>query len=176
MFGAGESSLIDCIKPTTPISNQLFFLHVVLLVSPLRLQLGIEKLPREYTPVKRAIEVAYARYTHVQAITISRSIDDKTLNESYPHKLQILLMGGSITSGVRYRQLLDNPMLRFFSNFDTQLDCAWPNCLNHFIDNIIGEDVAEMINVAIRATGSTIGKTLIYYQACHARIFLSVPM
>lgn len=61
--------------------------------------------------------------------------------------------------------MIDNPINldpknRVFLGFDTNFDCAWPNRLQNFINNIIG-DVVEVTNMAVRATDSSIGKTML---------------
>jgi len=142
-----------------------FIAEMLLIASPLRLQLGVEKLPaRDYEPVQRAIEIAYARYKHVQALDLANNT--KKDEQQDPPKLQILVMGGSVTSGVRCRELIDNPHnldpknRLFLKDFDNNFDCAWPNRLQNFINNIIG-DVVEVTNAAVRATDSSIGQTML---------------
>ena len=77
-----------------------------------------------------------------------------------------LVLGGSVTTGVRCRELIDNPNNLdpknhlFLTEFDTQFDCLWPNRLQNFINNIIG-DAVEVTNGAVRATSSSIGKTVL---------------
>ena len=75
-------------------------------------------------------------------------------------------MGGSVTAGVRCRELIDNPInldpknRLFLTDFGENIDCAWPNRLEHFINNLIG-DVVEVTNAAVRGTDSSIGKTML---------------
>jgi len=158
-----------------------FITDMLQIVSPLQLQLGVHTLPRNYEPVQRAIEIVYARYKHVHSLDLanittgSKNVADaihdniKISNESLiepPPKLKILVMGGSVTAGVRCRELIDNPNnldpknRLFLRDFESQFDCAWPARLQHFINNIIG-DVVEVRNVAVRGTDSSIGKTLL---------------
>ena len=62
--------------------------------------------------------------------------------------------------------MIDNPKnldpknRLFLRDFATHIDCAWPNRLQHFINNIIG-DIVEVTNGSVRGTGSSIGKTLL---------------
>ena len=144
-----------------------FMAEMLLIASPLRLQLGVEKLPgRDYEPVKRAIDIAYARYKYVQALDLADTASTTKDEEHDPPKLQILVMGGSVTAGVRCRELIDNPVnldpknRLFLRDFEAHLDCAWPNRLQNFINNIIG-DVVEVTNAALRASDSSIGQTML---------------
>ena len=51
-----------------------FIAEMLLIASPLRLQLGVQTLPaRDYEPVKRAIDIAYARYKYVQAFDLANT-------------------------------------------------------------------------------------------------------
>jgi hypothetical protein len=93
--------------------------------------------------------------------------DEEYLNNAVsPPKLQILVLGGSMTAGVSCRELIDNPNnldpknRLFLTEFDTHINCAWPNRLQNFINTIIG-DVVEVKNGAVRSTSSSIGKTVL---------------
>ena len=144
-----------------------FMADMLLIASPHRLQLGVETLPgRDYEPVKRAIDIAYARYKYVQALDLVNTTNKTIDEEQEPPKLQILVMGGSVTAGVRCRELIDNPVnldpknRLFLRDFAARLDCAWPNRLQNFINNIMG-DVVEVTNAAVRATDSSVGQTML---------------
>jgi len=72
-----------------------------------------------------------------------------------------------VTAGVHCRVLIDDPGnldpkgARLLPDVDTHVDCAWPNRLQLFINNVIGDDVVEVTNAAVRATDSSIGKIVL---------------
>eukprot|EP00586_Coscinodiscus_wailesii_P018257 CAMPEP_0172493530 /NCGR_PEP_ID=MMETSP1066-20121228/24978_1 /TAXON_ID=671091 /ORGANISM="Coscinodiscus wailesii, Strain CCMP2513" /LENGTH=731 /DNA_ID=CAMNT_0013263741 /DNA_START=75 /DNA_END=2270 /DNA_ORIENTATION=- len=112
------------------------------LLSPLRLSRSVKTLPR-HSDVGHAVEKLIARYDYLQN-------KDKRKKKDVVPPLRILVMGGSVTLGVRCAW---NPITSQMGRYG-RLGCAWPLRLEKFINLLLGFDGVEIENVSIGGTNS----------------------
>jgi len=137
-------------------------------VSPDRLQRSVKTLPLDWTPVERSLNVIqrrlhflqsemerYRQMNHLQPKDAIPLEAMKKINEDpkAPRKLNLLIMGGSVTMGVVCHI---NPVNAKGPN---RRDGAWPARLNHFLINLFHG--MELINLQTMALGGTNTETAI---------------
>lgn len=106
-------------------------------ISPRRLQTSIKTLPSRYwDQVGKVLQIAWDRYQFQQ----SKAKGVK------PRKLNILVMGGSVTMGV----FCQNNPVQETSRF-TRRNCAWPTRLGQFLNHLFD----DIVNVHMITLGGT---------------------
>jgi hypothetical protein len=76
--------------------------------------------------------------------------------------IQIAVFGGSLTAG---HGCLTNPVgLPSASFMKHQLPCAWPSRLQQLLDDFVGGNQISISNMAMAATTSDVGATVVEYQ------------
>jgi len=113
-------------------------------MTPQRLQTSIKTLPSRYwKQVGHVMNIAYERYQH-QHINLQNPQQKKVKVE--PRKLNILVMGGSVTMGVFCN---NNPVMQT-SRFSRR-NCAWPTRLGQFLNSLSG----DMVDLRMITLGGT---------------------
>jgi hypothetical protein len=168
-----SSHLPQILNATQHAADQTFQFHdftaqLLNILSPDRLQRSVKTLPLDWTSVERCLDIIYARLLAVQAdvdtyIQSNKNKDDKlplplpplevmkTINNDnkHPRKLNVLVMGGSVTMGVVCHI---NPVTTQTGKYSRR-DCAWPGRLSTFFTNLFGG--YELISFHTVALGGT---------------------
>jgi hypothetical protein len=144
-----------------------FTAQLLYILSPDRLQRSVKTLPLDWTSVERCLDIIHARLLSVQAdvdtyIQNNKNTADKlpplpplevmkTINNDnkHPRKLNVLVMGGSVTMGVVCHI---NPVTTQTGKYSRR-DCAWPGRLSSFFTNLFGG--YELISFHTVALGGT---------------------
>ena len=141
-----------------------FTAQLLHILTPDRLQRSIKTLPLDWTPVRRGLDILHRRlssiYDEVQSYHGQYELgpdDDIPLEEmkrindnpNHPRKLNILVMGGSVTMGVVCHI---NPVTTSTGKYSRR-DCAWPGRLSHFFTKLFGG--FELVNVHTVSLGGT---------------------
>jgi hypothetical protein len=106
-------------------------------MSPRRLQSSIKTLPSRYwDQVGKTLKLGLDRYQFLQS----------NAKGAEPRKINILVMGGSVTMGVFCK---NNPV-KETSRF-LRRGCAWPTRLGQFLNNLFG----DIVNVDMITLGGT---------------------
>lgn len=140
-----------------------FTAQLLHLVTPDRLQRSIKTLPLDWTPVGRALDIVHHRLIsmHNEIQSFKNDNDDGIMpadeiimkrinaNPEHPRKLNILVMGGSVTMGVVCHI---NPVTTSTGKYSRR-DCAWPGRLSTFFTNLFGG--YNLINVHTASLGGT---------------------
>ncbi len=155
-----------------------FTSQLLKLMTPDRLQRSVKTLPLDWTPVGRALDVVHRRLTSIHdeirsyqkmqrdvqndddriPIDELRRIDD---SPSHPRKLNVLVMGGSVTMGVVCHI---NPVTAATGKYSRR-DCAWPGRLASFFANLFGGiDLIDVHTVALGGTNTESGITIWDYS------------
>jgi lysophospholipase L1-like esterase len=131
-------------------------------ITPDRLQRSVKTLPLDWTPVERSLHVIQRRLHFLQSEMNTyrqqhnlKPTDEiprdaiKTMNKhpNAPRKLNVLIMGGSVTMGVVCHI---NPVT---SGGPNRRDGAWPSRLNEFFPKLFHE--IDLINIQTIALGGT---------------------
>jgi len=163
--------------------SEVFAFKLLQIVTSHRLQLGVQKLPRNMDQAKKILDIAYTRYMFAKEQQSISGQDDKIKDTRFQHeigndtsvsedpnappKLRIFVMGGSVTAGVRCRVLLDDPNhllpnnRLFTKDFSTNINCAWPYRLESLVNSLIGEEIIEVTNGSVRASTTAAGTSLL---------------
>ena len=140
-------------------------------MTPDRLQRSVKTLPLDWTPVERSLAVVQRRLDAIRAKADEyrsknglgaadpipdgawRSInDDKTL----PRRLNVLVMGGSVTMGVVCHI---NPVTAQTGKYSRR-NCAWPGRMARFINGLLGHELVEFHTLALGGTNTESGVTM----------------
>jgi hypothetical protein len=131
-------------------------------LTPDRLQRSVKTLPLDWTPVEQSLTVIQRRLLFIQsemdAYRQQHNLDPtedipseamKTINNhpNAPRKLNVLIMGGSVTMGVVCHI---NPVT---SSGPNRRDGAWPSRLNEFFPQLFHN--MDLINIQTIALGGT---------------------
>eukprot|EP00546_Thalassionema_frauenfeldii_P010408 CAMPEP_0178912372 /NCGR_PEP_ID=MMETSP0786-20121207/10225_1 /TAXON_ID=186022 /ORGANISM="Thalassionema frauenfeldii, Strain CCMP 1798" /LENGTH=504 /DNA_ID=CAMNT_0020584945 /DNA_START=68 /DNA_END=1582 /DNA_ORIENTATION=- len=78
-------------------------------------------------------------------------------------QLQVAVFGGSLTAG---HGCLENPLgvPSQQSFLKRQLPCAWPARFEHLVNSMFGKELINVTNMAMAATTSDVGATVVEYQ------------
>jgi len=127
-------------------------------LSPQRLQTTIKSIPRnkQMDKVGRILDIAFKRYQYVQQKKNGVIFPD---DYKEPRKVQILVMGGSVTMGIMCSNF--NPVGR--STKIHRQDCAWPGRVFDFLNHLF-PDVVEGYNIAMGGTNTKVGTDMLKYN------------
>lgn len=110
-----------------------------------RLQKSVETMPQDPDGVQ----------------SLLRILEERWLSDS-DRPLKIAVFGGSLTAG---HGCLDNPLgLPTKSFLKRQIPCAWPARLQHLLDTFLPSGLVNITNMAMAATTSDVGATVLEYQ------------
>ena len=128
------------------------------MMSPQRLVNSVKTLPRNWEPVARISVVLYKRYSYLT--TAGRR--NSNTEENAPPRVQVLVLGGSVTMGVLCGT--HNPVRKMRA----RNNCAWPKRLQMLLDslsaNITGiQSLFEVTAVALGGTNTATGTLLWKY-------------
>ena len=142
-----------------------------------RLMRAVKALPVQYWDrVGELLTLAMKRHRHLSQVSnqdtekASRnspggggggggSTDDDALDHiPIPRKINILIMGGSVTMGVQCSQ---NPILET-SRF-ARRNCAWPNRLSQFLKELLPHDLVDIRVVTLGGTNTASASTIWEY-------------
>eukprot|EP00804_Cyclotella_cryptica_P023088 CCRYP_000332-RA/>CCRYP_000332-RA protein AED:0.27 eAED:0.27 QI:273/1/1/1/1/1/2/314/757 len=143
-------------------------------MTPDRIQRGVKTLPLDWSPVERGLDVIYKRWEFIQneveAYRVKNNLDwgksippnvlqDIQNNPKIPRKLNIVVMGGSVTMGVVCNV---NPVT---STGITRRSCAWPGRMTSFFSALFGGyELVEFHTVAMGGTNTESGITMWDYS------------
>jgi hypothetical protein len=134
-----------------------FIVRMMHYITP-RLQISVKTLPfNQWDKVGQILEVAFQRYQYLQQVKHGTY---KGGNKKEPRRVQILVMGGSVTAGVFCK---DNPVIKISMK---RTSCAWPHRLKDFLNALFrgsaqGADTFEVYTAAFGGT-NTRGGTMIW--------------
>eukprot|EP00581_Thalassiosira_minuscula_P005440 CAMPEP_0183745746 /NCGR_PEP_ID=MMETSP0737-20130205/66402_1 /TAXON_ID=385413 /ORGANISM="Thalassiosira miniscula, Strain CCMP1093" /LENGTH=775 /DNA_ID=CAMNT_0025981425 /DNA_START=130 /DNA_END=2457 /DNA_ORIENTATION=+ len=145
-------------------------------MTPDRLQRSVKTLPLDWTPVERSLDVLYRRWkavqTEVNAYQKSNNLPpDQPIPEAamkhingklhLPRKLNILVMGGSVTMGVVCHI---NPVTTATGKYSRR-NCAWPGRVATFFSSLFGGyELVEFHTLALGGTNTESGITMWDYS------------
>jgi hypothetical protein len=127
-----------------------FTAELLALVSP-RLSNAIHTTPRDYSIVRRILRKVEARY-HYLTQNVLKEGDEP------PPPIHIVVMGGSVTLGVRCKTGIPGHGDKDFRY------CAWPHRLEALLNQLFGFPMVEVTNEAVGMTNSNIGNILLKYN------------
>lgn len=159
-----------------------FIVELLRLVTPHRLQASVGMVPRissrQWEALEHALHVTLQRWRYLLDKTSSSNQETAVP----PRKLNILVMGGSVTSGVRCDQFFVNPSRQVITNkFGKHMQCAWPSRLEFFLNNLLlgsvlqvdhkrthqrvdDNQVVAVYNAAIAGENSRVGAVKLEYN------------
>jgi lysophospholipase L1-like esterase len=162
------SNILDASKHYPDIDEFQYHDFTALLLhfmTPDRLQRSVKTLPLDWTPVERSLGVLQRRLTFIQSEMDSYRIKNnlqpndtipdeamKIINENpnAPRKLNLLIMGGSVTMGVVGHI---NPVSSKMSSGYMRRAGAWPARLEQFLPRLFNG--VNLVNVHTMALGGT---------------------
>jgi hypothetical protein len=113
-------------------------------MTPQLLQTSIKTLPSRYwKQVGQVMNIAYERYQYINSIQNNPKQKEVKVE---PRKLNILVMGGSVTMGV----FCNNNPVQQTSRFSRR-NCAWPTRLGQFLNSLVG----DMVDLRMITLGGT---------------------
>lgn len=143
-------------------------------LTPDRLQRGVKTLPLDWTPVQRGLDIIYKRLTFIRKEVdayrkknnIQRSeeipsnaLQDIQKNPKIPRKLNVLVMGGSVTMGVVCHI---NPVS---GTGIARRSCAWPGRMDFFFSQLFGGyELIHFHTIALGGTNTESGITMWDYS------------
>lgn len=110
-----------------------------------RIQRSIVGMPKDYTNVKRVMELVHQRYHFLQHG-----------GDSAP-KVKILVMGGSLIVGVNCRKIVSEHKLGFLMPHRL---CTWAHRLEFLLNNLLDADIFEVHKIAMGGTNTATGFVL----------------
>ncbi|KAL7548471.1 hypothetical protein ACHAWF_011785 [Thalassiosira exigua] len=145
-------------------------------MTPDRLQRSAKTLPLDWTPVERGLDVIYKRWRSLESAVAAHRRKNglkpeepvpldamKRINAgvTHPRKLNVLVMGGSVTMGVVCHV---NPVTTKTGNL-ARRSCAWPSRVNSFFEKIFGGyELVAFHTVALGGTNTESGVTMWDYS------------
>ena len=145
-------------------------------MTPDRLQRSVKTLPLDWTPVERSLDVIYRRLQSIQvevdAYREKNGLKSKdpippdvmkniNSNPKLPRKLNILVMGGSVTMGVVCHI---NPVTTKTGNLSRR-NCAWPGRIATFFSQLFsGYELMDLHTLALGGTNTESGITMWDYS------------
>jgi hypothetical protein len=127
-----------------------FTAELLALVSP-RLSNAIHTTPRDYSIVRRILRKVEARYRYLTQNVLKEG-------DEPPPPIRIVVMGGSVTLGVRCKTGIPGHGDKDFRY------CAWPHRLEVLLNQLFGVPMVEVTNEAVGMTNSNIGNILLKYD------------
>jgi lysophospholipase L1-like esterase len=142
-----NSILPDIVQASQHALDKRFALHdftagLLHLISPDRMARSTMSLPHDWTPVRRVLEVLYARYQHL------------TQRGPEARKLKILVMGGSLIVGVNCRKIVSDYSLHM--QMPNRL-CTWTHRLESLLNKLLGDEYVEVHKIALGGTNTQTG-------------------
>ena len=181
-----SSHLPQILNATKHSADKTFEFHdftaqLLNIVSPDRLQRSVKTLPLDWTSVERCLDIIHARLLSVQAdvdtyiqnnmnadklppplmppLEVMKRINNN--NNKHPRKLNVLVMGGSVTMGVVCHI---NPVTTQTGKYSRR-DCAWPGRLSSFFTNLFGGyELITFHTVALGGTNTESGSVMWDYS------------
>ena len=145
-------------------------------MTPDRLQRSVKTLPLDWTPVERGLDVLYRRLKSIQnevdnykrANNLKEedamppdAMKNINKNSKLPRKLNILVMGGSVTMGVVCHI---NPVTTQTGKYSRR-NCAWPGRVATFFSQLfMGYELIEFHTLALGGTNTESGVTMWDYS------------
>lgn len=145
-------------------------------MTPDRLQRSVKTLPLDWTPVERSLDVLHRRLKAIQVeVDGYRSKNNlqstdpippdvmKNINKNakLPRKLNILVMGGSVTMGVVCHI---NPVTTQTGKYSRR-NCAWPGRVATFFTQLfLGYELIDFHTLALGGTNTESGITMWDYS------------
>jgi len=147
------------------------------IMTPDRLQRSIKTLPLDWTPVERSLDILYKRLVAIQS-EVDNYKKEKNLksnedvvpeeimkrintNTKLPRKLNVLVMGGSVTMGVVCHI---NPVTSATGKYSRR-NCAWPGRLSYFFSQLfLGYELIDFHTLALGGTNTESGITMWDYS------------
>ena len=153
-----------------------FSAQLLNIMTPDRLQRSVKTLPLDWTPVERSLDILYKRLMAIQS-EVDNYKKEKNLksndvvpeevmkrintNTKLPRKLNILVMGGSVTMGVVCHI---NPVTSATGKYSRR-NCAWPGRLGYFFSQLfLGYELIDFHTLALGGTNTESGITMWDYS------------
>eukprot|EP00979_Chaetoceros_neogracilis_P005145 scaffold897_cov185-Chaetoceros_neogracile.AAC.3 len=115
-------------------------------MTPQRLQTSIKTLPSRYwKQVGNIMKIAHDRHLYKQKVNNSNNKGNPKVE---PRKVNILVLGGSVTMGV----LCHNNPVQVTSRFSRR-NCAWPTRLEQFL-NVLTDDLVDLQMITLGGTNT----------------------
>ncbi|KAL7532063.1 hypothetical protein ACHAXR_004407 [Thalassiosira sp. AJA248-18] len=153
-----------------------FTAQLMRFMTPDRLQRSVKTLPLDWAPVERSLGVLYRRLKSIQtevdnyrqknSLKPEDSIPANVLkninnNPKLPRKLNILVMGGSVTMGVVCHI---NPVTTQTGKYSRR-NCAWPGRVATFFTQLfLGYELIDFHTLALGGTNTESGVTMWDYS------------
>ena len=145
-------------------------------MTPDRLQRSVKTLPLDWTSVERSLDVVFRRLKAIQmevdlfreknGLKAEEPLPDNALkninsNRKLPRKLNILVMGGSVTMGVVCHI---NPVTTATGKYSRR-NCAWPGRVATFFTQLFhGYELIDFHTLALGGTNTESGITMWDYS------------
>jgi hypothetical protein len=110
-----------------------------------RIQRSIVGMPKDYTAVKRVMELVHQRHNFIK-----HGGDEKP-------KVKILVMGGSLVVGVNCRKIVSDYNLGFLMPHRL---CTWAHRLEFLLNNLLDADIFDVHKIALGGTNTATGFVL----------------
>ena len=150
-----------------------FTSSLLTLFTPDRLQRSVKTLPLDWTPVERCMDVLHRRYESIRRDVLEHSrnsMEDvvpsdvmRNINDDmkHPRKLNVMVMGGSVTMGVVCHI---NPVTTNTGKYSRRA-CAWPGRMADFVTRISGGyDLVHFHTLALGGTNTESGSVMWDYS------------
>ena len=103
------------------------------LISP-RLPHSVKAIPRDWTSIGHVLEdVLVPRWNYIMGATTTNGGHTHAQHQEPPRPVKIVVMGGSVVSGVNCLQIFSKKVQHTIS----RQQCAWPFRLQNFLDRMV---------------------------------------
>jgi len=127
------------------------------LISP-RLPNSIKAVPRDWSSVHYVLEeVLLPRWNYLTQNTSDATLNLRSQNNQQddpPRPVKIVVMGGSVVSGVNCLQLFSKKV----GHTMTRQQCAWPFRLQNFLDRVTGIERLFEVHAVVMGGSNTVGR------------------
>ena len=180
LWSSHLSSIFNASKHSADSKEYIFHdftAQLLNIMTPDRLQRSVKTLPLDWTPVERSLDILYKRLMAIQS-EVDNYKKEKNLksnedivpeevmkrintNAKLPRKLNVLVMGGSVTMGVVCHI---NPVTSATGKYSRR-NCAWPGRLGHFFSQLfLGYELIDFHTLALGGTNTESGITMWDYS------------
>jgi len=129
-------------------------------MTPQKLQSSVKKLPNQHwDTVGRVVDLAFERWKYLNSKKIKDNTHDETYASYKPRKVNILVMGGSVTMGVLCASTPVADTIKGPGKTFARRDCAWPARFNYLIHSILGFEPHDIFQVDVLTLGGTNSET-----------------
>ena len=119
-------------------------------MTPQRLLSSVKTIPRtdeQWNSIGQIVDNAFHRWKYLEKLKQNQNSEN---NSNLSRKVNILVMGGSVTMGV---QCSENPIQE--TQRFARRDCAWPSRINQFINALFGYYPNDLVRIDVLTLGGT---------------------